>query len=216
MGLFLQMGEDEPLPVAVQHVLAARRGAYHAAPPLAGLQQEVHLGIVAQRLIVAHALHRSGDGLFIKDAARAEGNRQVEPLLDHRLQHFQLHLAHELHMEFPEPLVPHQMELGVFLFQLPETAQRRMGVAALRQTHLVGQHRGEDRRLVVLFCAQSLTRPGVAQTRNGAHRPRRRFLHRAEFRARVDADLVHLLPPALLFGAAGEDVLYFQRAARHL
>ena len=53
----------------------------------------MYLGIVAQRLIVADALHRPCQRLFIQNAALAERHGQPEPLLQDRLQNFQLHLA---------------------------------------------------------------------------------------------------------------------------
>lgn len=69
VGLLRQMGEHQPLPVPVQHVLGAGGGQLQAAPPGERLQQQVNLGIVAQGLVVAHALHRGGDGLPVDDAA---------------------------------------------------------------------------------------------------------------------------------------------------
>ena len=80
VGLLRQMGEHQPLPVPVQHVLGAGGGQLQAAPPGEGLQQQVNFGIVAQGLVVAHALHRGGDGLPVDDAAGAEGDRQAEAL----------------------------------------------------------------------------------------------------------------------------------------
>ncbi len=86
------MGEHQPLPVPVQHVLGAGGGQLQAAPPGERLQQQVNLGIVAQGLVVAHALHRGGDGLPVDDAAGAEGDRQAEALGRQRLENLQLNL----------------------------------------------------------------------------------------------------------------------------
>ena len=65
MGLFLQMGHDQPLPAPVQVVLGTAGGQHQAAALGQGLQQQVDLRIVAQGLVVAHALHRGVDGLFV-------------------------------------------------------------------------------------------------------------------------------------------------------
>ena len=77
-----QVGEDEPLPVQVQLVGGAGGGQLHPAAPGTRLQQEMDLGIVAQGLEVADALHRVGDGLPIQHPAGAEVHLQVKALGD--------------------------------------------------------------------------------------------------------------------------------------
>ena len=65
-GLLLrQVGEDEPLPVQVQQVLAAPAVKDQPAALGQRLQEQMDLGVVAQGLKVANALHRGGDGLLI-------------------------------------------------------------------------------------------------------------------------------------------------------
>ena len=83
--LLRQMGQDQPLPTALQLVLRAGRPELQAAAPLPGLQQQMDLCIVAQGLKVADALYWGGDGLPITDGAGAEGHLQAEPLPDHAL-----------------------------------------------------------------------------------------------------------------------------------
>ena len=41
MTFFLQMRQDQPLPVTVQHVLAAQRGKLQSTAPLPGLQKQM-------------------------------------------------------------------------------------------------------------------------------------------------------------------------------
>ena len=65
MGFFQQMSEDQPLPVQVQLIRGAGRGDGQAAARFAGFQQQMNLRIMAQRFIMAHALHRGRDGLFV-------------------------------------------------------------------------------------------------------------------------------------------------------
>ncbi|CAN3986437.1 DUF3847 domain-containing protein, partial [Dysosmobacter welbionis] len=48
--LLRQMGQDQPLPTALQLVLRAGRPELQAAAPLPGLQQQMDLCIVAQGL----------------------------------------------------------------------------------------------------------------------------------------------------------------------
>ena len=114
----------------------------------------MHLGIVAQRLVMAYALHGLGDGLLVQDAAGAKLYRQAKPLCQQAPQHFQLHLAHQLDMDLAQGLVPHHMELGFFLLQTVELAQGPVDIGALRQQHLVAQHRLQHRHIAVPFCPQ--------------------------------------------------------------
>ena len=65
MLLLHQVGEDEPLPVQIQHVLTAQAAKDQPAAPGQRFQQQVYLGVVAQRFKVPYALHRRGDGLLI-------------------------------------------------------------------------------------------------------------------------------------------------------
>ena len=62
---FFQMGQHQPLPVFVQYFFPAVGGKLHPAASGQGFQLEVHLGIVAEGLVVAHALYGFGDGLLI-------------------------------------------------------------------------------------------------------------------------------------------------------
>src|SRR5699024_9685207 len=91
-----QVGEDEALPVERKLVLAAVGGELHAAARLAGLEQEVYLGVVPERLVVARALHGGAYSLLIEDAALVEAELQAEAALYEALQDLELHLAHEL------------------------------------------------------------------------------------------------------------------------
>ena len=65
MLLFFQMGQHEALPVFVQLFLPAVDGKLHPAAPGQRLELQMHLGIVAQRLIMAHALDGLGDRFLI-------------------------------------------------------------------------------------------------------------------------------------------------------
>ena len=65
MLLLHQVGEDEALPVQIQHVLTAQAAKDQPAAPGQRFQQQVYLGVVAQGLKVPYALHRRGDGLLI-------------------------------------------------------------------------------------------------------------------------------------------------------
>ena len=141
VGLLRQVGEDEPLPAALQHVLPQAGADLHPAAPGAGLQKEVDLGVVAQGLEVAHPLHPAGEGLFVEDAPLIEGDVPAEAALHQALEDLQLHLPHELQVELAQALVPNHVEQGVLLLQLPQLAQGGVAVHPLGQEHPVAQHR---------------------------------------------------------------------------
>ena len=222
MELLRQVGEDEPLPVPRQAVLRTEGGEAQAAPRLSGLQQEVDLRVVAQRLIVAHPLRRGGDGLPVDDAPGAEVHLHPEAGGDEGAQDLQLDLSHELEMDLLEALVPEDVELGVLLRQELELVQRRVGVhkgpalAVLRQEEAVAEHRLQVRRGGGGLGPQPLSGEGAIEARDGADGPRRGLLHRSELTAGVDADLLHLLLPAALPLPAGEEGLHPQSAASDL
>ena len=211
------MGQNQPLPVQVQLVRGAGGAQHQAAAPGTRLHQQVDLRIVPQGLKVADALHRGRNGLPVADGPRTEGHLHAEPLLNEPLQNFQLDLAHELDVDFPGGLVPDDVELGVFLLQLPQPQQGRVGVCAVGQLHLIGQHRLQHRACPGLLKAQALPRYGPAEARHRHHRPGGSLLHGAELHAGIDAQLVRFFLPNLVLRqartAVGQQVLHPQCAA---
>ena len=59
------------------------------------------LGIMAQRLKVAHALHGIGDGFLVENPPVIQGNVHAEALEHQTSKNFQLHPAHDLHVNLP-------------------------------------------------------------------------------------------------------------------
>ncbi len=142
--LLLQMRQDQPLPVTVQHVLAAPGGRHHAAALGQGLQQQMHLSIVAQRLKVPHALHRGGDGLLLCKTRPRSSSISTPKRSDTRLfENFRLDAAHQGHMNFPS--VGGEAQLGVLLLQLAQLGQQGAAVAVRRQGHPIAHHRLQHR-----------------------------------------------------------------------
>ena len=60
----------------------------------------MHLGVMPQRLEMADTDHRLDDGLAVDDTALVKGYIYAEAFRDNARQNFQLHLAHELQMDF--------------------------------------------------------------------------------------------------------------------
>ena len=201
---FFQMGQHQPLPVFVQHLFPAVGGKLHAAAAGQGFQLQVHFRVMAQRLIVAHALHGLGDGLLVQDAAGAELHFQPEPLGQQAAQHLQLDLAHQLDMDLAQRLVPHHMELGLLFFQPVQLAQCRMHVGPLRQQHLIAQHRFQHRQVAVPLCAQSLAGAGLGQAGHGTHLPGANGLCQRVLGTGIQPQLVGFFGPGLAVRFAGK------------
>ena len=60
----------------------------------------MHLSVMPQRLEMTDADHRLGDGLAVDDAALVKGHIHAEAFCNNAGEDFQLHLAHELQMDF--------------------------------------------------------------------------------------------------------------------
>ena len=108
------------------------------------------------------------------------------------MQNFQLHLAHQLHMNFPQSRLPHHMQLGVLLLQRAQGAQRGVGVGALGQQHLVVQNRLQQRRTAVRRRPKALSRAGVGGAGHRHHRAGFGLAHKPVFGAAVQPQLVGL------------------------
>ena len=215
MLFFLQMGQHKALPVLVQHLFPAVGGKLHPAAAGQRFQLQMHLGIMAQRLVVAHALHGFGDGLLVQDAAGAELHVQAEPLCQQAAQHFQLHFAHELDMNLAQCFVPHHMELRFLFFQTVQLAQRGMDVGPLRQQHLIAQHRFQHRHIAVPLRAKAFARAGFGQAGDRAHLPRGDGLGQRIFCAGIQPQLIGLFRPRLAVGLAGELGFHLQFSTCH-
>ena len=198
MGFLPQMGQNQLLEIAVQHVRGAHRVEDQPGAPGKGLQQQVHLGIVAQRLKMAHALHGIGDGLLVENPRILQGYIQAEPLFHQCPENFQLHLAHDLHMNLP--LLPEQMQLGLFLFQLAQLGQCHRRVGSGRQRHPIGHHRLQQIGLSRRFCPQGLSCPGLGQAGHRRQRARGYFLRGGEFFPGVQPQLNDFLLHRLSLG----------------
>ena len=192
MLFFHQMGQDQPLPVPLQLILAAGRSQAQPAARLPGLHQQMHLRVVPQRLVMPDALHGVPDRLPVQDAALAEAHLQPEAVRKLPLQDFQLHLAHELRVDFSLLRRPDHMELGILLLHLAQPLQQGIGIRPLRQ-YLIVEDRGQQRFFRALQPAQAVPRPGGGRPRHRADLSRLGFLRHSVFLPAVQADLIYLL-----------------------
>ena len=193
----LQVGQDEPLPVDVQHIPAAGRVKFQAAPPLPRLQQEVDLRIVAQGLKVAHPFHSVLYGLLVHDAPLVKGDRRSKPLLYQGFQHIYLHLPHDLGVDFFCLLPPHNVELRYLLLQRLQLQIEAVHIAGSRGKHPVGEDRLQHREDRGCLVSKPLAGIRPLQPGDSADHAGARLLHGLKTVSGVDPDLVHLLacPP---------------------
>ena len=106
MPFFLQMSQDQSLPVPIQHILTAQRGKLQAAAPFTRFQQQVYFRIMSQGFKMSDAFHRFRQRLLIDNASRIEFRFQSEALPQDIFQDLHLHLPHDLHMDLPLFLLP--------------------------------------------------------------------------------------------------------------
>ena len=212
MRFFHQMRQNEALPAPRENVLTANRVKAQTAARLAGLHEQVYLGIVPQRLVMSHALHGVGDRLLINDAALVECDLHRAALGDHARKNLHLHLAHELHPDLLVTRIPDGMELRVLLRELLEAQKRLLRRDALLRNQPVFQHRQQHRRLLRRLHAESVARLRMAQPRDRADRSGIRRLGQRVLCTGIDAELIGLFFPAV----AGKERLDAQAPARDL
>ena len=82
MLLFLQMRQNQPLPVPIQLIFTAVRSDGQPAPGFSRLHQQMYLRIMTKGLKMSHPFHCIGDGLFIHDIPRSKLNGHAETFLN--------------------------------------------------------------------------------------------------------------------------------------
>ena len=211
--LFRHVGQNQALIAGVQNVGGADGVKNQPAPPAQRFQQHMNLGIVAQRLEMSDAFHPIFDGFLVEDLPIVQRHIHPESLLHQRAENFQLHPAHDLHVN-PAAL-PENVELGIFFLQLPQLGQCGGGIGAGRKLHPVGHHRLQNRRPAARFHTEALPGEGAGQPRHSAQRPGRHFLRRSEFVCGIKPKLDNLFLAFFPFlRCITQCLTHLQRAAR--
>ena len=160
---FLQMSQDQPLPVQSQNIRRAFGFKGKPASPFPGLQPEVYLRVMAKGFKMAVAGNRISDGLMVLDPSLAEVHDVAEAVLNNALKDFVLYLAHGADPYFPVFLVPGYGKLRQFIAEGTElTIGLGIGLTG-RQLKRIGDHGGNKGRGTVLDKAQALSRTGLIQ-----------------------------------------------------
>ena len=78
----------------------------------------MHLGVMAQRLEMAYALHRFQNRLLVDNVSVAKLHIQPEAVPNQTFQDLDLHLSHNLGMNLAESFIPDNVKLRDLLLQL--------------------------------------------------------------------------------------------------
>ena len=137
MRFFRKVCHYKALPIAVK--LVQGTAAFKAQPraALGRLDEQVHLGIVSQRLEMPDAVHRLCYGLLIGNAARCYAHVKIKPLADKLGEHLSLHLAHYFHAYLAQALAPLDLQLRILVLELLELPVGNKRVGSLRQRDLI-------------------------------------------------------------------------------
>ena len=165
---------------------------------------------------MSHAFHPVCNGFFIYDTARPKGYSDPEPFPDPPGQNLQLYLSHQLQLQFPAFLIPLNLQLRLFLFDLTQPGQRLHRIAALLQYHLIGKHRLQQRQPDPLFTAQPLSGKGMLRSRYRRHTACFHFLQQLISCAGIQPDLIHLFLHRPALGLCQNLILYCQLPSCHL
>ena len=140
--LFLQMCQDQPLPVPIQHIFAAvgikdESGSRLTPVPL----KKMDFRVVAQRFEMPDALNDLSDRFLIYNISFAKFDLHAESFPYLTFQDFHLYIAHDLCLDFAKCLVPDDMELRVFLLEHAHVFEHGVGVCSKGQQDPVGEDR---------------------------------------------------------------------------
>ena len=161
------MGQDEPLPVEVEHILRAQGRNGYAASPLAGFEEQVNLRIVPEGLEMADPDRRSEDRLLIKYALGAECDADAKALFDQAGQDFDLYVSHDLGPDFAGVFIPDEVQGRILLLQRTEPAEKCLRTDLLRQQHGPGHNRFEHRLCHSGFHTETVTGHDFRNSRDG-------------------------------------------------
>ena len=190
VDFFTQVSQNQLLVIAVQHIRGAHGVEHQPAAPGQGLQQQMHLGVVAQGFKMSHALHGIFNGFLVENSPVVQLHVKAKTLLHQRLKDFQLHPAHDLHMDLA--VFPQEPELGFFLLQKPQLGQHHRRIRPRRESYPVSHHRLQSGRLSLRLRAKGLSRPCLGQARHRHQFSRFHSLRGSKFIAGIGSQLQNL------------------------
>ena len=110
VGLFIQVGEDEPLPVEIQNILGQMGIEDQPRPRGERLHEELYLGVMAEGLEMPDAYGAGGDPFLVEDAPLVHLAVHAEAVGNEPFQKIGLDVPHEAGLDLGQLGVPRQME----------------------------------------------------------------------------------------------------------
>ena len=218
MLFFLEMREDEPLPVPVEEIFAADRVENQSAARFERLEKQMHLRVVPQRFEMSDALDGFRDGFFVHDAPVVEPHVHAVALGNQADEDFRLHLSHDLRVDFAVTLVPDDVQERFLLLELLQLREDGARVHVHRQGDAVAEDGFEVRMPRAFLRPESLTGVGSGKSRDGADIPCAGTFEVFELRAGIEADAGDLFLRGFRRseGEIGQRLADVQRTARDL
>ena len=175
--LFLQMGQDQSLPVSGKDILTAVSLKLQTAPRLSRLKQKVYLGIMPQRFKMPYSLYRVGNGFLIHNSSFSKSNLQSKAFPDQYLQDLHLNLAHDMHMDLLKLLFPGKGQRRILFLQLLQLWHHRHWICSFRKQQAITQYRCQKWAFQIFLHAKSLSRHGSKQSCHRADTACRSLIH---------------------------------------
>ena len=196
MHLFLQVGHDQPLPVQRQLIDRDGGGELQAASRRQRLQQQMNLGVVAERLIMPDALHGLQNRFPIQDAALGEGDLQPVTIVQLAGEHLQIDIAHGLNPDLPAVFEIIHLDQRLFLLQGLQAVQHIVQIRSRGRNQPTLPAGTKGLRRTPLGSPKPVPRPGFAQPDDAAQASGRNLRNRGIARPGIQPQLGGLLRPA--------------------
>ena len=153
----------------------------------------MYLRVMAQRFEMPDTLDGICNCLAVGNASAVDGDLKTKTLRGQRFQYFNLHLPHELGVNFAQTLIPNDAKLRFFLLQFAELGKHRAHVRTCGQTDAVGHHGRKQGAFALRLRAETVACKQGGKPCDRADRSRLGNLRLRVVRARVKPNLCDLL-----------------------
>ena len=183
----------------------------------------MHFCIVAKWFEVPDAQNRFLDRLAVEHSSLPEIDIESEALVQGCLEHLKLNCAHDLHLQFLQPLAPPNVEQGILVGQLPQCGLNSLDIVPIEDdaTSECRYKDGFDQRSVSAVRGGACRVPerhtclGARKSRDRANLACMASGHYFVFLAGIASDLVNLFGFDSCIGRLGNGLLDLERTACH-
>ena len=151
---------------------------------------------MAQRFKMPDPDYRLRDRFLIDNAPSAKFYRNPETLPDHILQHFDLHLTHQLCINLVFLLIPCNMKLWLLLFKLKKLPIGLVNITVIWKAYLIREHRLKRRKLRISLGSESFSGMRMVKPGKRTDLPCLYLIDASERRSGINADLADFFLPA--------------------